>query len=933
MTDQLSNDNRQQDPLLIAKFYAPKLRAETLRRSRLVDRLDRGLLGKLTLISAPAGFGKSTLLADWRAGISAKSGAQSISWFSVDPRDNDPVRFWSYFIMALGKFWPEIKDQTLAILHSPSPPPLEMMFTGLMNGICRISGNNPAAEPNILVLDDYQWIESTEIHEMLANFLEYQPESLHLVISTRVDPPLPLARFRARGQLAELRAADLRFTRDEAAQFLEKAGLPLTDEMISKLENRTEGWVAGLQLAALSMRERDDWTAFLDGFTGSHRHIIDYLTEEVLVRQPREIQDFLLKTSILEQLNGPLCDAVTGRSGSQRILEKLQQSNLFLIALDDERCWYRYHQLFAEMLRTRLAKVPSPTDMDYVAPSESHLRASLWYETNGRINEAVSHALAAGDVQRSALLIEKYVEEILLSWESVTLLKWLAILPETLVKSRPYLCLAYAMALLGSARFEQVEPWLQSAESFLKTAPGAGADCDDPALPAEIKMLLGRIDAVRSTVAINLNYHDQAIALSLRALKRLPEKDMPMKGIIALNLGDAYAYHGQGAEAIAAFNESVALSLACRNDGLAIVALASLGALFTGEGKLNQAAATFHQALEIARKPAGLLPMAGKACVFGGRIYLERYQLGEALTNIQNGIELCRQWGHREHTVDGYIALADTYGAMGDFEAAWKALHTAQQLVDSACPNNSAGGGKFMFQKDSIAETEARLWLSLGNLEAVHHWAVNQGFFNDNQPEVRWGHAILAKLLMATGRPEPAVKILADGIRQLNAIGYTGYTIRLLALQAVACRLLGEDVPAMQILEKALRMAEPEGYIQSFAGAGTEINSLLLKALSQGILPIYVSRLLTIVDPKPVEAFDKAGGTDPASGQRLIDALSDRELEILRLLSTGQSNPEIAAQLFLAVGTVKKHLNNIYGKLGVTSRTQALLQAKTLGLI
>lgn len=920
-----------QDTLLNAKLVPPKLSPITLPRLRIIDSLSQCPEWKLTLISAPAGFGKSTVLTEWYV-AALKSKKQSISWFSVDKYDNDPVLFWSYFLAALTKFWPDLGEQTFTLSQFPNQPSIETTLNKLINIIYRISENNSSSRNYILVLDDYHWIESDEIHEMLVNFLEHQPDILQLVISTRVDPPFPLARLRAKGHLREFRTPELRFTAEETNQYFKMLGLTLTDNLVNKLETHTEGWITALKLATLSIPKQVDLATFLDNFSGSHYHIFDYLSEEVLTSQPQELQDFLLETSILDELCAPLCDAVTGVSGSQLILEKLHQSNIFLIALDEKRYWYRYHQLFAEMLRVRLAKLPLQIGPKCFTPSKLHYQASLWYETNGYIHEAINHALAAEDYIRSAILIEKYQEDFLIHSEFISVQKWLEKLPQNMVKSRPLLCLAMAMTYLGRIKFEQVETWLQFAETSL----GVTICTDNQTLPVTITTILGRIDAIRSTIAINFGNSRQAIELSLRALKRLPEEDKIIKGIIALNLGDAYADNGTITQATNAFNESINLFKSCRNISLAVVAQASLGSLFAREGKLSQAAATLKQAIELAKQPVELIPTAGKAAVYLGEIYLERLELTESLAALQTGLELCKQWGHQEHTIDAYLALANAYGLRGDYDSAWKSLLAARQLNQSTL-KISAAENRSLNQQKRIAGTEVGLWLLLGNFKEVEHWVIENDFFNDEKhpPFHSVEYTSLVKFLIYKGHPERSIKLLSEAIEHFNSVGHLGATVHLLALLAVAYQSFGQEIPALQTMEKALHLGEPEGYTRSFITAGVEIQTLLQKASNQGITKDYAIRLLSIATniakPKNIQSVYQM--TNNEISQPFGEVLSSRELEILTLLVAGKSNPEIAADLFLAIGTVKKHLNNIYSKLGVTSRTQALLLAKKRGLI
>ena len=611
-------------PILTTKLYIPPPQPKVVLRPRLIERLNEGLHRKLTLISAPAGFGKTTLLSEWVAGCEKPA-----AWLSLDEGDNDPTRFLAYLVAALQTIAPNIGEGVLGVLQSPQPPPTESILTALLNEIDTVE------DDFVLVLDDYHVIDGKAVDDALTFLLEHLPPGMHLVIATREDPHLPLARLRGRGQLTELRAADLRFTPDEAAEFLNQVmGLNLSAEDIAALETRTEGWIAGLQLAALSMQGLADVTSFIKSFTGSHHFVLDYLVEEVLKQQPESVQTFLLRTSILERLCGPLCDAVLldPAVSGQETLEYLERANLFLVPLDNERRWYRYHHLFADLLRQRLHQSDtSPTEDKEWDVAELHIRASIWYEDNGLEIEAFQHAAAANDVERAARLIEGEGMPLHFRGAVAPVLSWLESLPTTELDARPSLWVIYASSLLFVSQTTGVEQKLQAAEAALQDA-----EPDD-----KTRDLLGHIAAIRATLAVIQHDVETIIAQSRRALEYLHPDNMPVRTATTWTLGYAYQLQGDRAAASQAYSEAIAISEAIGHSIITILATTGLGNVQEADNQLHLAAQTYRRVLQLAGDPP--LPITCEAHLGLARISYEWNDLDTAQKHGQQSVQLARQ--------------------------------------------------------------------------------------------------------------------------------------------------------------------------------------------------------------------------------------------------------------------------------------------------
>lgn len=915
MTVQQSQNNSYQTILLKTKISPPRLQNEIVQRQRLLARLDAHPHPRLTLVSAPAGFGKTTLITDWATRSQDLFHPLSLAWLSLDERDNEPIRFWTYLICSVQTIHEASGAHALELLHSSQPPTMEYILETWINDLSFITNSE---HPCFIVLDDYHGITDSSIHEHLAFLIENLPPDVYLFLITRVDPPLPLARWRAKNQLLEIRSTDLQFSLNETADYFTRTiQRDLTPEHIAVLEEKTEGWITGLQLAALSLREVDDPARFIDSFSGSHRHILDYLTDEVLSHLPGETLDFIEKTSILERLSAPICDLLTGRNDSQTVLEKLEANNLFLSASDEERHWYHYHKLFSEMLHNRLKKTRSESEI-----ATLHLHASEWFENNALFLEAIEHAILAKAWEKAARLLEDRMENFFLSPEYGTVHRLLQALPDKIIETRPLLCLAKALVHLGDAAFTDVEPWLQKTENAI----GFTSDeADRHPLTPEILTLFGRIDAIRSTVLYNLGKQSYVIPLAQRAMARLPEDDQMIRCVVALNLGDVFAEQGESVAAEQAFCKSIQAGKASGNYSVAIIAMASFGWLQYSQNRLHAAVRTYQEALQLAARPNGfMLPAAGKAEVQLADILYEQNQLERARQLAEHGILLCKQWGHRAHIIDGYVILSRIRLAMDGPEEALNVLENSQEIRDLEDNRNLATP----FLHNRLNALKAQIQLKLRRNNETAHRAGSRSFVDE--PSLRRDERAYAKLLIAEGRFAEAIERLSPLLEHLRILGLNLYVIRVAVLLSLALQADGKTERALEVFKETLRLAEPEGVIRTFLDEIPEVMPLLENAAANGSISGYAGYLL---NEAQIGMENSKKADNSSLKQALIEPLTDRELEVLRLLASGRSNSEIASELFLAVGTVKKHINNIFGKLGVSSRTQALLQAKELDIL
>jgi LuxR family maltose regulon positive regulatory protein len=907
-------------PLLATKLYVPRSRRGLVPRPRLSERLEHGTESKLTLVSAPAGFGKTTLLTEWlTAGPTTPAGDRLVAWLSLDRADNDPASFWAYVIAALRTVEPEVGESALAFLQASPPSAIETVLTALLNDL------GATAAEIVLVLDDYHVIDSGDVQDGMAFLLDHLPPGLHVVIASRADPGLPLARWRARGELVEARAAELRFTPEEAAAYLnEIMGLQLSAQDVAALEGRTEGWIAALQLAALSMQGRDDTADFIAGFAGDDRYVVDYLAEEVLQRQPDRVQAFLLQTSILGRLNGPLCDAVTGQAGGRAMLEALDRENLFLVPLDDRRRWYRYHHLFADVLQARLLDERPDQVPDL------HLRASVWYEQNGEESVAIGHALAAGDFQRTADLVELAISVMSQTRQEATVRGWLEMIPEDVIQVRPVLSVAIAWVLLSDGEFEGVEARLRDAERWLDAAAGTGAG--SAAAPAgmvvaneeEYRRLPGTIETYRAALALARGEPLGAVAHARRALELAPAGEHRWRasasGLMAIAFwgsGDLKGAYSAWAECAAGLRRAghIADIFGCAI-GMADIQLA--------QGRLGAAMRTYEQALQRASEQSGPV-LRGTADMYVGisEVHRERNDLAAATQQLLRSQELGEAIGLPQNRYRWRVAMSRIRQAQGDLGGALELLNEAERLyMGDMFPNVRP-----------VPALKARVWIAQDRLGEALGWAREQGLSpGDDLSYLReFEHITLARMLLARSGAERAEDSAHDAARLLERLllaadegGRTGHVIEILVLQALAHQALGDIPAALACLERALTLAEPEGYVRVFTDEGPPMTSLLRAAAKQGTTRNYARRLLA--------ALSETGQDRPVS-QALIDPLSERELDVLRLLGTELDGPAIARELVVSLNTVRTHTKNIYAKLAVTSRRAAVRRAAELGLL
>jgi LuxR family transcriptional regulator, maltose regulon positive regulatory protein len=918
-------------PILATKLYIPPLRPHVVFRPRLLERLNEGLHRKLTLISAPAGFGKTTLVSAWVAGCD-----RQVAWLSLDAGENDPTLFLTYLAAALQTIAPTIGEGVLGALQSSQPPPPESILTALLNEITTIP------EQFVLVLDDYHVIDAQTVDAALTYLVEHLPPHMHLVIATREDPQLPLARLRARSHLTELRAADLRFTASEASAFLSQVmGLSLSTEDIAALEDRTEGWIAGLQLAALSMQGHPDVPGFIRAFAGDHRYIVDYLVEEVLQRQPEPVRSFLLQTSILDQLNGPLCDAVTGQEGGNARLEALERGNFFVVPLDDRRHWYRYHHLFAEVLSAHLlAEQP-----DQVATL--HRRASAWYKQHGSVADAIRHALAACDFGRAADLVELAVPAMGRNRQEATVLGWLKALPDELVRARPVLSVNYAGALLLNGELEGVEARLRDAEQWMDTK----TDMSELALTSsagmvvvdeeEFRGLPGSIAIYRAAIALVLGDVADTMKYARRALDLVPEDDHHWRGSAVGFLGLAYWTSGDLEAAHRSYAECMALVQRAGYLSDAIGCSIALADIRISQGRLREAMSTYERGLQLATEQSKI-PLRGAPDMHVGMsvLHLERDDLGAATQHLLRSKELGELAGLPQNRYRWRVAMARIRKAEGDLVGALDLLQEAERLYMS----------DFFPNVRPISALRTRVWIAQGRVGEALDWAREQGLsvHDDLSYLHEFEHITLARMLLAQYTSDRAVRFLREAMGLLERLlqaaeagERTGSMIEILVLQALAHQMQGDIPAALAPLERALSLAEPEGYVRVFVDEGPPMAVLLAKlpersrkrprAASTNVPLAYIERLLALLRPERVQEgiFPAA----PAPAQPLLDPLTERELEVLRLIAAGLSNRAIADRLVLALSTVKSYVNTIYGKLQVESRTQAVARARALHLL
>lgn len=883
-------------PFIPTKLYIPRLRPEIISRLRLVERINQGLYRKLTLVSAPAGFGKTTLLCEW-TGICERP----VAWVTLDKSDNDPIRFWSYLIAAVRTIIPRFGEAPLAALKSSQYISRDVFLSGFIGEISEIS------TPFAVVLDDYHLIESPEIHESIASLLDYSPPQMHLVIATRSDPPVPISRLRGRDGLNELRTADLRFNIEETGAFISRSmGLDLREEDIETLDRHTEGWIVGLQLAALSMRGQSDRHAYIVNLAGDNRYIADYLIEEVLLGQSLEVQGFLLQTSILDYLNGDLCQAVTGLDNCHQILIELDQNNLFINPMDNYREWYRYHPLFADLLKVRLNQART------VEVRVLHQRASRWFEDHDLPLEAVTHAFAVGDLNRATALIEKNSMDMVSHGEIETLITWLDMLPIEYFRTHPWLNVARAWSYMSAGQLNDAETQLQGLEIM-------------PSKLTEDERLSGHTAAIRAGIAASTWDQDTTLVYSQQALENLPEEDYMARGFAATLHGLALRWSGDLPAAVKAYAEAEQIGRNAGDSFTAVLASCYKGYALVLSGRLKDAHDTLREAIRYAEKSVGKggwkPPIAGLAHSFLSGVYIEWNDLDAAYHHAHTGLLLSEKWGQAHAILDGYFFYVNTCVALRDYSAARQALQKVKEFA---------------------AGVSSRIGLDIGRLEIQLNLAggdIIQAVKQIEDLEIKADDSIafmelqdylnLARVLRVKGEAEEAIVLMDRLLKTAEDAGAVGQVVEILVAQALALDHQGKKLQAMDKIAQALNAAENEGFVRTFIQEGEPIGELLRFAAVQGTCIEYVGRLLVALE----EEIERIRALKISSTSRLIEPLTEREEQVLRLLVLGLSSTEIAKELMIAVGTARTHIKSIYRKLSVHRRLEAIERAKELKLV
>ena len=915
LTSAQVHDPAERDRLLATKLAVPRPRPAHLLRSRLNTRLDEGMACDLVLVCTPAGFGKTTLLADW-----ARSAKRPVAWLSLDPDDNDPVRFWRYVVAALDRADVPVADGVRSLFTSAGEASIQGVVIALINEL------EALADESVMVLDDYHVIESTPIHDSVAFLLSHLPKQLHLVIACRSDPSLHLAALRAKGRLAELRADELRFSAEESAAFLRDVwGLNLSREAVAALEGKTEGWAVGLQLAGLTLQARPDHDAFLDAFAGTHRYVLDYLSEEVLDRQPERMRTFLLQTSVLERLSGPLCDAVTGNHDGQAMLETLEHANLFLTPLDEERRWYRFHHLFAELLRARLQK------SDIASVPELHRRAADWCESNGLVDDAIRHALASGDAMRAALCAEQHLTEPLDSGEGLILERWLTLLPEDTVRSRPALSLAKALLQLHVGRPDAVERLVDHAERILEQG-GEPRGLKVPTASGMVSEVPAAIALVRAELAGWRGDADRLTRFARSALAQMAEEEHRPRFYARWLVTFADWIRGHSEDAERGLAAMLAEGRAVSDPEPLMVSCFPLGRVQQARGKLGAALRTYREGLRFATEMGPLyLPFnAGEAHVGLAQVFYQRNRLDKALSHATGGIDLCRDVVEWSLPAVGLVALAWIRQAMGDADAAVDAMNEACRWHRNA---------DVVSMHNPPPSERARLFLAQGRLDEAIRWTEERGLTEED--DVSYPHErdylVLARVLLALSEVAHALELLERLDALAESQGRTGSVIEIRALKALALHAAGDDDGSLTVVAEALAMGRPEGYVRVFADEGLRMAALLnslVRAQRRGRAPAPSGEAQAHLN-RVMRAFAPAGpqATVAPAAAGLIEPLTARELEVLSFIAAGRRNREIADELVVTLETVKKHTSHIFDKLGATNRTEAVRRARDVGLI
>ncbi|WP_240644409.1 LuxR C-terminal-related transcriptional regulator [Paenibacillus paeoniae] len=885
-------------PILSTKLYIPPPRSGYVPRSRLTELLHQGLRRKLTLISAPAGYGKTTLVSEWLTGSNLRS-----AWLSLDEGDNDPARFLSYLLAALRTMAPGLGEGVFVALQTQAsqPPPIEWMLSHILNEVA-----DTLTEPYVLVLDDYHVIESPQVMSAVEFLLERLPSRLHLVMTTRVDPELPLSRLRARDQLTEVRTEDLCFLPDEAAEFMSRVmGLKLERDGMKLLEAQTEGWIAGLQLAALSMKGGQHLTRATHPFNERHPFVLDYLAEEVLKQQSPGVRTFLLRTSILDRMCGPLCEAlmrlevepsleITG----QAMLEQLERSNLFIVPLDAERGWFRYHHLFAGLLRQRLQAEESKQ-----LGADLHMCASHWYEENGLELEAFQHATETGNVNEAARLVEGGGMPLFFRGALAPVQTWLDSLPTRELDVRPSLRVMYASVQLLSGQLSEAVHHLEAAEMALQNMPQ----------DEETSEVIGHAASIRATLAVSRHDAETIMSESRRALHHLPIGNRAVRTATTWALGYAYQLQGDPVSAGKAYSEAMAVSQSIGHGMITMMSMLGLGAVRQSDNMLHAAADWYRRVLELAGDPP--LPIACEAHLGLAKINYEWNDLAAAEKHAEKAIRLAPLLQQTDRIVACELALARVKLAQNDVESASTLWTRAEQ---------HARDHQFTYQMQEVAAVRTSLLLS------QHQPAQAALLLQPHEPSIS-----LARANLAQGDVSKALGILVVLREGAEERGLAGERLQVKVIQATALYAHGHKDEAVNLLLQALADAENEGFTRLFLDLGQTMERLLLEAKKSGVLSGYIRNLLdqfNVSTPHGQNLQDRHKAS-PSGKPTLVEALSSRELEVLRLIAEGLSNTDIASRLFLALSTVKGHNRIIFDKLQVSRRTEAVARARELGLL
>jgi LuxR family maltose regulon positive regulatory protein len=904
------------EPLLTTKFYIPKPRDDLIPRPRLIECLDTGLHGVVTIVSAPAGYGKTTLVSSW-----AGQTEYPVIWLSLDENDNDLTRFLTYLVSTIQQIDTAIGDDVLTALDSTQTPQSEILLTLLINGIAA------RVKQFTLVFDDCHLISNNEIFEAIELLIKYKPIEMHLMLIGRVDPLISLSRLRVGGQLTEIRSGDLRFTKMEATAFLNDfMKLDLSIDDIIALEMRTEGWIAGLQLAGLSLQERDDKHEFILTFSGLHRHLIDYLVDEVLSRQPEKIRSFLCQSSILDRLNASLCDATLDISSSRQILQEIEGTNLFLIPMDDEGRWFRYHHLFGDFLKLCLQDGQSN-----LIPGLHH-RAAGWYEAHGYDSEAFNHLLLAENFAEATRFVEQKARKLLESSELAQLMNWVSALPVEHLRGHPRLSIYHTWALrLSGSQYDVVENKIQEIESVLETSPvnlsilDLGKIYSQP--EDELRNLKAHLLALRAFQGIYSENNSRAIELAAEAKAHQPDEKFVL-GSLGFALGWAYRLSGDVLAAYQEFRESSTISNESGNTYMAVTTLCRAAYGLVLMGRLHEAEQVFTEALDLTFRNGGRqIPVAGYAYVYLGGLNFEWNNLESAKRYVLDGIQLCERVGYIMDQAVGYCYLARINLAQGDIDSAQDACQSAKELSQLM--------KDYLYVRRWVEDCQVRLWATQGNFESLERWVQTCGLSLEDTPNFKrdMDHIILARAFVELAQYRPASSYLEDALTLLSKLQmmaedakWNGKLIEILILQAMALQIAMREEQALHALNKAISLAQPEGYIRTFVDEGLPMGLLLETLLKNGADNDYAQKLYATFE------FNRTAD-HVLSTQSMIEPLSSRELDVMSMLATELSGPEIANEMSIALSTLRFHTRNIYGKLQVNNRRTAVRKARDLDLI